>query len=345
MKTASLDKFRMDQIAAQIVQQLGIVSENRTDADNVAWTSRELLHVRKQVWEAKYPELMGMVFVPPAREPTPIGATHSTYNYTGIAGKARLAGAMPRGIIPRVDVKTEQATPIEIQSIVQSYGWNMEELRNEVYARRPLSAAKAIAARKTIAQEHDEIILLGDGTATYEFMRGLFKLPLTGANAVNEYTVPNGADGSPLWTRKTGMEIVADLHGLCNRIQSVTNGVEIATHVILPLSMYTTGIQKRIGDGSSMSAIDYFIEQRKKLTNGVFQDVLSSIKLETAGATSNTRMVAYDRNPDKVFRDDQIEFEQLPPQISGFDTVVNCQARTAGVINPLTKSIAYGDGG
>lgn len=339
-----LDKFRMDTIAAQIVQQLGIVTENRTDADNVAFVSRELLNVRKQVFEVQYPELMGMVFVPPAREPTPLGATHSTYNYTDHVGKARLAGAMPRGNIPRADVKTTQATPIEVQSIVTSYGWNMEELRNEVYARRPLSAARAIAARKTIAQQHDDIILLGDGTSDYMFLRGLFKLPTTGADAVIVYTVPTGDSGSKTFESKTGMEIVATLHGLCNEIQTITNGVEVATHVGLPLSSYTVAANKRIGDGSTLSALDYFIEQRKKLTKGVFQGVEASIKLETAGATSTKRSIAYARDADKVFRDDQVEFEQLPPQVIGFETIINCQARTAGVCNPFTKSVAYGDG-
>lgn len=342
--TATPDKIRMDAFAARLVQELGIVTENRTDADNVAFVSRELLHVRKQVLEVQYPELMGMVFVPPARESTPIGATHSTYNYTDRAGKAALAGAMPRGAIPRVDVTTAQATPIEIQSIVAAYGWNMEELRSEVYARRPLSAARAIAARKTMAQEHDDIILLGDGTATYKYLRGLWKLPLSGANAVNEYTVPNGAAGSPLWVNKTGMEIVADLHGVCNRIQTVTNGVEVANMVALPLVAMTTAMEKRIGDGSSQSALSYFIEQRKLITRGAFQGVEASVKLATASAGGAQRMVAYDRNPDKVYRDDQIEFEQLPPQIKDFETVINCQARTAGVINPYTKSVAYGDG-
>ena len=46
----------------------------------------------------------------------------------------------------------------------------------------------------------------------------------------------------------------------------------------------------------------------------------------------------------KSFRADSVEFEQMPPQIVGFDTVTNCHSRTAGCIVPFTKSIAYGDG-
>lgn len=341
----SLTKFRMDQIAAQIYLSLGMeTTSTREDADNVAFLSRDLLFVRKQVLEVQYPELLGMVFVPPAREPTPIGATHSTYNYTDRSGKARLAGAMPRGNIPRVDVKAEQATPIEIQSIVAAYGWNKEEMRSAIYARKSLSADRAIAARKTIAQEHDDIILLGDGTSDYKFLRGLFNLPITGGNSVVVYTVPNGDAGLKTFESKTALEIVKTLHGLCNAIQTASNGVEVATHVGLPLSSYTEAATKKMGDGDATSALDYFITQRKRLTGGKFQDVLSSIKLETVGAGGTKRSIAYDRNPDKVYRDDQIEFEQEPPQIDGYETIVNCQARTAAVINPYTKSIAYGDG-
>lgn len=344
-------QFRQDELARMeptsraILNQLGLMSgDHRADADALQWTSRELLSVRRQVFEVKYPELRGMMFVPPDNETTDPGASHFTYNYEDRVGKAKLAGAMPKGNIPRVDVKTEQATPIEIQSIVVAYGWNLQELRASIFARRPLSAARAMAARKTIAQEHDDIILIGDGTSDYKYLRGIFKLPIAGGSAVNVYTVPNGASGSPLWENKTGMEIVAGLHGLCNAIQTATNGVEVASMVALPLTSMTTAMEKRIGDGSSQSALDYFIEQRKKITGGYFQGVESSVKLETAGATSNKRAVAYDRNAEKVFRVDPVEFEQLPPQLDGFDSVTNCHARSAGVCNPYPKSVAYGDG-
>lgn len=344
-------QFRQDEIARMeptsrmILNQLGLTSgDSRQDADALQWTSRELLSVRRQVFEVKYPDLLGMVFVPPDIETTDPGASHFTYNYTDRVGKAKLVGSMPRGNIPRVDVKTEQATPIEIQSMVVAYGWNLQEMRASIFARRPLSASRAVAARKTIAQEHDDIILIGDGTADYKNLRGLFKLPVSGGSAVNVYTVPNGAAASPLWTQKTGMEIVADLHGLCNAIQTATNGVEVASMVALPLTSMTTAMEKRIGDGSSVSALDYFIEQRKKMTRGYFQGVEASVKLETAGATGNKRMVAYDRNPEKVFRVDPVEFEQMPVQVVDFESVTNCHARSAGVCNPYPKSVAYGDG-
>lgn len=344
-------QFRQDELARMepttrgVLHTLGLLGgEHRQDADAIQWTSRELLAVRRTVFEVNYPDLLGMVFVPPDIESTDVGAMHYTYNYTDRVGKAKIAGSMPRGNIPRVDVKTEQATPIEIQSFVIAYGWNMQEMRAQVMARRPLTADRAIAARKTIAQEHDDAILIGDGTADYKYLRGLFKLPISGGSAVNVYSVPNGDSGSPLWANKTGMEIVADLHGACNAIQTTTNGVEVASMVALPLTSMTTAMQKRIGDGSSVSALDYFIEQRKKMTRGYFQGVEASVKLETAGATSNKRMVAYDRNPSKVFRVDPVEFEQLPPQVVDFETVINCHARSAGVVNPYPKSVAYGDG-
>lgn len=344
-------QFRQDEIARMeptsrmILNQLGLTSgDQRQDADALQWTSRELLSVRRQVFEVKYPDLLGMVFVPPDLEETDPGASHFTYNYTDRAGKAKLVGSMPRGNIPRVDVKTEQATPIGIQSLVVAYGWNLQEMRASIFARRPLSASRAVAARKTIAQEHDDIILIGDGTADYKYLRGLFKLPVSGGSAVNVYTVPNGAAASPLWANKTGMEIVADLHGLCNAIQTATNGVEVASMVALPLTSMTTAMEKRIGDGSSVSALDYFIEQRKKMTRGYFQGVEASVKLETAGATGNKRMAAYDRNPEKVFRVDPVEFEQMPVQVVDFESVTNCHARSAGVCNPYPKSVAYGDG-
>lgn len=340
------NEFRQDEIARMepharmIINNLGLTNGNhRQDADALAWTVRELLMVKRTVYEVQYPELMGMTFVPPDTEVTDPGASHFTYRYQDRVGKARLAGAMPRGNIPRSDITVSEETPIEIQSIVMAYGWNLQEVRAAVLARRSLTAAKAVATRKAMMHEHDDIILLGDGTSDYKYLRGLFKL-----SGTVSYAVPNGDSGAKTFESKTGMEIVATLHGLCNAIQTNSNGVEQPSHIILPLTSYTTAIEKRIGDGSSVSALDYFIAQRKRMTGGKFQDVQSSVKLETAGSGSTKRAVAYDRDASKVFRVDPVEYEEMPPQTEDFETVVNCHARTAGVTTPYPKSIAYGDG-
>ena len=351
MSTPNRRQFRQDEIdrmtpiASQVVQMLGASTGNsREDADNLNNLSRELLHVRATVVEVQYPELRGMVFLPPADERLDPGASHYTYNYTDRSGKSRMAGAMPVGNIPRADVKTEQATPVEFQSMVLAYGFNLQELRASVMARRPLPMQKADATRKIMAQDHDDIILIGDGTADFKYLTGLFKQPIAGANAVATYTVPNGDAGSKTWELKTAAEIVADLHGLCNAVQLGTNGVEIPNLVGLPLTSYTVASTRRMGDGNSDSALDFFINQRQKMTGGAFQGVEPSVKLETAGATATKRAIAYVRGGGKSFRADSVEFEQMPPQIVGFDTVTNCHSRTAGCIVPFTKSIAYGDG-
>lgn len=311
-------------------------SNYRSDADSVNNLTRALLEVRRTPYQVQYPELVGMSLVPPDAEKSDPGATHFTYNVEDRAGKARLGSSL-KTMPPRVDVKADEVLPIAFRDIDISFGFDIQEIRSAALAKRPLSKSKAEAARKAIAERHDDIILLGDGTDTYEQLRGLFKLLNT-----TSYTIADGVLGSKRWEDKTGMEIVKDLHGICDIVQTSTNGVEQVDTIAMPLTLWTVASTTRVGDGIKETALDLFMEQRKKLNPG-FTDVLVSVKLQTAGAGGIRRIVAYSRKAEKVARVDSVEFEMFPPQVVGYETVTMCHARTAGVYSPYPKSIAYGD--
>lgn len=309
----------------------------RADADSISFIARELLAVRVRPYEVQYPELKGLTFVPPDTEPTDPGATHFIYSFEDRIGKAELTSSLANRP-PRVDVKREEVDPIPLRSMWDSYAFDVQELRAAAMARRNISAAKANSARKAIMFLHDDILTVGDGTAAYLGLRGLFNLLNT-----TPHTVANGAAGSKTLELKTGIEIVETFHAICNAIQDGTKGIEQPDTLLLPLSSYTRAATTRIGDGSDKFALDFFNEQRKQI-NPAWKGCLSSVKLETAGAGGTKRMVAYEKSAEKVARVDPIEFEQMPPQIDGMQTITTCHARTAGVYSPFPKSIAYGDG-
>jgi hypothetical protein len=327
----------MRAIASHLIGQVMVVDSTfRADADNVNNLTRALLEVRRTPYQVQYPALIGMTLVPPDPENSDPGASHFTYNFEDRAGKARLGSSL-KTMPPRVDVKVEEVPPIAFRDIDISFGFDVQELRAAAMAKRALPKAKAEAARKAIAERHDDIILLADGTSDFENLRGLFKLLNT-----TSHTVANGVAGTKGWETKTGMEIVNDLHAICNAVTTGTNGVENPDTVVLPLTLWTIAATTRVGDGIEDTALDLFIKQRKKL-NPSFTEVLVSVKLETAGSGGVRRMVAYSRDPDKVARVDSVEFEMFPPQLVGYETVTMCHARTAGVYSPFPKSVAYGD--
>lgn len=319
-------QLRLDHVAATL----------RLDASETVYLERQLLEVRSSVFEVRYPDLKGMAFVPPETQRINPGATHFTYSYNDHVGEAALASDLSRRG-PRVDIKRTEATPIKLQSMTTSYGYSLQEIRSAMMAGYDLDGGKARAARDAIERKRDNILLVGDGTATYFGLTGLFKL-----SGTHTYTVPNGAGGSPLWVNKTPDEIIRDMHGICNGIVTNSNELENPNTLILPLTSYTHVATQRMGDGATDMILDFFLKTRRAMRPGF--SVETSIKLETAGAGNGTRMVAYEKNPAKVARLDPIEFEQLPPQVVGFETLIECHARLGGCFAYFPKSISFGDG-
>lgn len=320
--------FVMDQIAAW-------AGPWRVDAPESINVENELLTVRSRLYEIRFPELKALRFVPAADTRFDPGANHHTYDFVTHYAKVALhTGMSQRG--PRAAVKKERATPIAFVSKTNSYGFSLQDMRAAAYSKFPLDFELAKAARKAHEMWRDDVLLIGDGTATYDGLYGLFKL--TGTCT---YTIPNGGALSPLWEDKTPDEKVADMHGVCNEPITNSNGVENPDTLLMPLSAYLDASVTKMGDGDSRSVLDAFLAVRQKIRPGFTVDW--SEKLETASGTSARRMVAYEKNAELVARAESVEFEQLQPQVMAFETVTDCHHRSAGVFSPYPKSVCYGD--
>jgi hypothetical protein len=324
--------FRIDHLVAAICA--GQPSIRVDDAG--AFLSRELLKVRSQAVLVEYPELRGTFFVPMEPDQN-AGASHFTYQTEDYAGEANLGASMSNRP-NRVDVSRTEATPIQYRHLEDAYGWSIDEIRGAIMAGRPLSQSKAAAARKVIANRHDDCILIGDGTGTYLGLTGLFKL----SNTLTHAVVNGASSGTKVWEDKTGEEIVTDALATLNKVMTTTLGVEVPNMLALPLSSYTVAATKKMGVDTTETAMDRILRLGAKLYPGLM--VEQSVKLETAGSSSDKRMVAYRRDAAKVARLDSVEFEQAPPIIEGWNTVINCHAKTAGVYTPKPKSLCYADG-
>jgi hypothetical protein len=305
------------------------------DASESIFVARELLKVRTQVYAVQYPQFKGDVLVPLFSDQPSVGQTHYTYQYRDRVGQAKLSASLSTGS-PGVGVTLTEATPVPLRWIDQSYWFSLDDMRKAMAANKPLAMWLAEAARATIEQKRDEINLIGDGTVTYFGLYGLFKL-----SGTVTYTVPNGALGSPLWSLKTPDEMVADVFGLINKIYFDSNEVERPNTVVFPTSAWQDMTKRRMGDGGQMSVWDYVTAAVAKAYPGMMFE--TSIRLETAGAASARRMVAYEKNPEKIGRLDPNPFEQLPPQVAGYRTTTHCLATVGGVITPFPKSVGYAD--
>jgi hypothetical protein len=303
-------------------------ADPKQDAAESAFFSRQLEHIRPKIYEVKYPALKGRLVVPKIAEPIHPGAETYTYRSYARVGKARI-GSDYSTDGPRADIYGSETTQ-KIRGLQNSYGYSIQEARAAMLAGLPLSAKKAKAARDVIETDIDTLIW--DGKADIGLTGFL------GLSDVTTYTVPDGAGGKT-WEVKTSDEIVADLTGIGDKIVSDTDEQERPDTLLLPLTSYQLIASRRMGDGDSTTILKHFLAVSEHIKR-----VISSSKCETAGGSSDKRMVAYPFDPEKVGVIISQEFEQLAPQQRGYEVVTQCHARCGGVIAPYPKSVAYGDG-
>ncbi len=301
---------------------------SRLDASESVFFVRDLEHVKARAYDTKYPELKARMFIPVDSEADP-GATTIVYEQYTQVGIAKIVSGYAKDL-PRADVfGKEFRSPV--RTVADSYAYNIEEVLASAKAKKPLTQRKANAARRGFEIAVDLIGRNGDAT---HGLLGMLNQP----NAT-VYTVANGVSGSAAWSTKTPDEIVKDLGGIVTAIINSTNEVEVPDTILLPTDHYNLIATTRMGDGSDVTILKFFLGANPHIKN-----IFSWQPLATAGASSSARMVAYRRDPDALQFVIPQEFTQLPPQETGLATEIPCYGRVGSVVLYYPLSMAYGDG-
>lgn len=104
----------------------------------------------------------------------------------------------------------------------------------------------------------------------------------------------DGTGSSRLWSDKTPDLILRDINAAITAVETGTGETHIATDIVLPTSLYNYAATTRVTDtGTSILS---FLQANNSA--GEALRIQKSRALETAGTSSTTRMVAYDRSPD-----------------------------------------------
>lgn len=299
------------------------------DASENAFLRRELEHVQTRSYDILFPDEKGRLLVP-VDHGVHTGAEIVTFNTLEGVGQSQIGGGYA-GEGPRVDVLiTDQSQ--RIVPIRNSYGYSIQEVRNSMMANRSLPQLRANTARQVIEQDINQLLLVG---STEESIAGLFNL-----SGITTVTIALGALGSKLWGQKTSDEIAADLFDMEEGVFNATkeNTLLLPDTLVLPTTAYNLASRKRMGDGSNMTILKYFLENAKFIKN-----VEWSFELETLGAGSTRRMACYRKNEIVLKAIIPQEFESLPPQQRDFETIINCHARYGGIELHYPKAVAYGD--
>lgn len=299
------------------------------DANADLFFQRQLEEIDARLFETKYGALEALDLVSP-KSLNP-GAETYTFRRYDARGQAKIMSNYAKGS-PRANVSGVEASS-KIKSVRASYGYSIQDIRAAAMAQVPLDPMNAMAARRAIDEKMNSVALLGDAE---HGLLGLFNQ----TNA-QTYTVPaDGTASSALWSAKTADQILRDLFGIVDQIPSTTAEQENPKRLLMSYSRFRFISEKKVstnGDGT-MSVLDYFKSKKPGI------EVRGALFLDTAGAGSTQRMVAYDPNPINQEWLVPVPFETFPTELDGMEYSTECHARVGGVVSRYPMSMAYGDG-
>lgn len=298
------------------------------DANESTAFLRQLEFISKRLHEVSYPTMKARLVIPINTE-VPPGAASYTWRQFDRVGQAIIVRDYSADL-PRVDVLGEEATS-QIQSLADSFGWNVQEVKQMAMTGFPLEQRRALTAREAIMRLENGLAF--SGSAAFN-MVGFLAIPNTQVIALPAV----GTGNSILWSTKTPDQILDDLNAIETAIMTGSLGVEEADTLLLPLAQFNYIKKKKIGI-ENQTILDFFLEHSVSIkTVGWLNE------LKAAGANATDRAMAYKKDAEKVEMIIPQQFEMLPPQEKGLEFLVNCLSRFGGVVTYKPLSIGYADG-
>lgn len=331
--------LRASSIPAAVMASPGARFDGVDDAS--VFFARELDHVKAQSYDVEYPELTALSLFPISRE-ADAGAETITYYTYDKNGLAKVIDSYSNDL-PRADV-TGKPSYAKIKSIGDSYGYSVQEMRASRLAGKSLDSRKGEAARYAIDEKINSIAWAGDAES------GLMGV-LSEGQSIPLYAITAGASSKTTWLEKTADEILDDVNGMAKQVARVTKNVERPDTLCVPADVYMHISTKRIPD-TSTTVLAFLLDHAPYLKNIVSTAELDADSVGTnpyakpAGSTTAGQGVAFLFKNDerKLSLENPMPFIQHPLEVRGLETIINCEARTAGVIvyYPLSALIAVG---
>ena len=305
--------------------------------DASVFFARELDHVKAESYDVEYPEFTAINLFPNSSE-ADAGAetvTYYTYDKTGLAKVIDNYSTD----LPRADVNGKPSYA-RVKSLGASYGYSSQEMRASRMAGKSLDSRKAEAARYQIDNLANRIAWAGDSES------GLMGVLSEGQN-IPLYAIGTGESGKTAWADKTPDEILNDINDMQKQVARVTKNVEHPDTLCIPSDAFMDISTRRIPD-TNVTVKTFLLANAPYLKNIVSASELDadSVGTNPYAKTSGGQGVAFLFKNDKrkLTLENPMPFMQYPLQIKGLETIIPCEARTAGVIvyYPLSALIAVG---
>lgn len=301
----------------------------RTDAGPSIFLENELEAMLSEVYREELPSLRIFDFIPVSTE-IPAGAETIAYRqYTpfGMAAVIR----QPSQDIPRVDIMSEKFTS-PVHEIAVAYGYTISELESAAMAQLPLDREKGMIAKDAVARTESSIAINGGADFGVPNLPGI----LSNAN-IPTATVANPGGGTE-WVNKTADQTLTDMRDSVSTMVADTLGIEIPDTMLLPIAQYEHISGLRVGD-TGETVLSHFLR-----TNPHIKRIDWLRELDGAGAGASDVMLLLTSNPSKLKYHMPLPFQQRPAQERNMEIVINCRAKSGGVViqKPLSLSISEG---
>ena len=298
-----------------------LASFARLDANETAFTARQLEHVKARSFDVMYEALKSKDLIP-IDTSIPDFAESVTYEQYDAVGMAKIIST-DADDLPSVDVFKADFT-LKVKSIGASYSYTIQDLRAaSAPGARPLNSARAAAASRAVAQKLDDLMAVGDSIHGYE-------------GALNNSNV-NIVPATGNWSGLTSLQILADLDTMVNTVREQSGELFEVDTICLPGDQYDLVMSKPMSVDNTVTVGSTF-----KGRTGV--NLVRWSKCDGAGAGAVDRAWAYLKS-DEVFQANlPIAFESLPPQARNLRFVTNVHSRFGGVEVHYPVAMCYMDG-
>lgn len=295
----------------------------RLDANESAFFTRELTHVKTRAYEAKLADLKGLQLIPISTE-APSGVSEITYKqYRGV-GFAKVINDYAKDF-PRVDVYGEEKT-VKVRGLGDSYGYSIPEIRNSQRVGKNLDQRRANTARRAHDEQMNKMALKCD---TVNQTNGLIDYP-----GITQVTLQSS---TKTWAQKTIDEILTDINDILNGVMNATSGKETPDTLLLPLKQYNDLSNRRI-DGTSETLLQYILKNNPYIKKIDYLIELSNVQ------ASKDRMIVGKFDEEHITLEIPQMFEQFEAQQEGMEFTIPCHSECAGVIIYYPLAFAYADG-
>lgn len=334
--------LRNSAIPTAIMASAGTRFDSADDAS--VFFARELDYVKSQSYDVEYPELTALSLFPISNEADPGAETITYYTYDK-QGLAKIIDNYSTDL-PRADVNGKPSYA-QVKSLGASYGYSAQEMRASRLAGKSLDTRKAEAARYQIDNLTNKIAWSGDEDS------GLLGVLSAGQN-IPYYVIPTGATSNKTkWTEKTADEILDDINGMAKQVAKTTKNVERPDTLCVPAEVYMDISTRRLPN-TTASVLSYILDHAPYI-----KDVISVSELEADSADTNPYAEGakgvstgagvgvaflFKNDARKLTLENPMPYYQYPIQVRNLETIVPCEARTAGVIvyYPMSALIAVG---